>query len=527
MELELLSFSVISATFFFLFIFTNKFSKSKSQNSNPKFPPGPRKLPLIGNIHQLGPLPHRSLSKLSSQYGPLMHIQLGELSCTVISSPEMAKQVMKTHDLIFAYRPHVLAAHVITYGSKGMSFSPYGSYWRQMRKICTMELLAPKRVESFRSIREDELSNLVKEMKKSEGVVVNLSEKIRSLAYGLTSRAAFGGKSKDQAAYSEMMKDVSKVASGFSLVDLFPSISVLQGLTGFRAKVERLHREMDRILENVVRDHREKGLKRKEGFDEGEEDLVDVLLRLQRQGDLEHPLSDSVVKATILDIFSAGSDTAFTTIEWAMSELMKNLRAMKKAQSEIRKVYGTKGHVDESSIDELKYLKCVIKETLRLHPPIPLLLPRECSERCEINGFEIPLKSKVIVNAWAIGRDPDHWIEADRFYPERFLDSSVHYKGGDFEFIPFGAGRRICPGITFGVAGIELSLANFLFHFDWKMPYGNEPEELDMSESFGLSVKRKQDLMLIPIIYHSYENQDHVGTSSVGRVTSNNGSNRI
>ncbi|KAF7815927.1 cytochrome P450 71D10 [Senna tora] len=208
-----------------------------------------------------------------------------------------------------------------------------------MRKICNMELLAPKRVESFRSIREEEVSNLVKEMKKSEGVVVNLAsillpsimrgEKIKPMAYGLTSRVAFGGKSEDQAAYSEMTKGFSEVATGFSLADLFPSIGVLQALTGCKAKVQRIHREMDRILGNVVRDHRDKGLKRKEGFDkegeEEEEDLVDVLLRLQRQSDLEHPLSDSTVKATILDIFSAGSDTTYTTIEWAMSELESHL----------------------------------------------------------------------------------------------------------------------------------------------------------------------------------------------------------
>ncbi|XP_054818769.1 desmethyl-deoxy-podophyllotoxin synthase-like isoform X2 [Prosopis cineraria] len=392
--------------------------------------------------------------------------------------------------------PHLLAAQIITYGSRGMTFSPYGSYWRQMRKICTTELLAPKRVESFRSIREKELSNLVQEIKNSEGSVINLSEKISSLTYGLTSMAAFGGKSGDQEAYSRIMKDVTKVASGFSNADIFPSIGVLQGLTGFRAKLERVHNGMDMILENIVNDHRNKGLGRNEV--EGEEDLVDVLLRLQRQSDLEHPLSNSEVKATIMDIFSAGSDTTLTTIDWAMSELVKNPRMMEKAQSEARKVYGGKGYVDEASIDELKYLKSVIKETMRLHAPVPLLLPRECSERCEINGFEIPCKSKVIVNAWAIGRDPNYWVEAERFYPERFHGSSMNYRGSDFQFIPFGAERRICPGIIFGIAGVELSLANFLFHFDWKLPDDAKPEDLDMSESFGLSVKRKQDLLLIP-----------------------------
>ncbi|XP_028769163.1 cytochrome P450 71D10-like [Neltuma alba] len=501
MESELVSFSAISACFFFfffLFIATRTLRRSKTKTSNAKLPPGPRKFPLIGNIHQLGSPPHRSLAKLASQYGPLMHLKLGELSCIVISSPEMAKEIMKTHDLIFANRPPLLAAQIIGYGSKGMTFSPYGSYWRQMRRICTTELLAPKRVASFTSIREKELSNLVQEIKNSEGAVINLNEKISSLAYGLISMAAFGRKSEDQEAYSNMMKDASKAASGFSISDIFPSIGFLQGLTGFRAKLERLHKGMDRILENIVRDHRNKEV------GEGKEDLVDVLLRLQKQSDLDHPLSNTVIKATILDIFSAGSNTTLKTIDWAMAELMKNPRIMEKAQSEVRKVYGRKGYVDEASTDELKYLKAVIKETLRLHAPAPLLLPRECSERCEINGFEIPAKSKVIVNAWAIGRDPNYWVEAERFYPERFLESSVNYKGSDFEFIPFGAGRRICPGMAFATASVELSLANLLFHFDWKLPDDTKPEDLDMSESFGLSVKRKQDLLLIPITHQPY-----------------------
>ena len=179
-----------------------------------------------------------------------------------------------------------------------------------------------------------------------------------------------------------------------------------------------------------------------------------------------------------------------------MSELMKNPRSMKKAQAEVREVFNRIGKVDEMAIDEMKFLKIVIKETLRLHPPIALLLPRECRERCEIDGFEIPVKTKVIVNAWAIGRDPKYWSEPESFIPERFLDSHVDYKGNDFEYIPFGAGRRICPGISFGVANVELPLAMLLYHFDWKHP---DHGHVDMTEEFGVSVRRKNDLWMIPI----------------------------
>lgn len=199
------------------------------------------------------------------------------------------------------------------------------------------------------------------------------------------------------------------------------------------------------------------------------------------------------------DIFTAGSDTAATTINWAMAEMMKDPRVLKKAQAEVREIFHKRGKVGETCMDELKYLRAIIKEVLRLHPPGPLLIPRECAQACEINGYHIPAKSKVIVNAWAIATDPKYWTEPERFYPERFIDSSIDFKGTNFEYIPFGAGRRICPGMNYGVANIEWILALLLYHFDWILPNGMKNEDLDMTELFGASVIRKDDLNLIPI----------------------------
>lgn len=183
-----------------------------------------------------------------------------------------------------------------------------------------------------------------------------------------------------------------------------------------------------------------------------------------------------------------------------MSELLINPEVLKKAQSEVRSLFAGRGEVNELGIHDLKYLNLVIKETLRLHPAGPLLLPRESKERCEINGCVIPAKTRVVVNAWAIGRNPKYWAEADKFYPERFLDSSITYKGADFEFIPFGSGRRICPGMSFGIANVALTLANLLYHFDWKIPEGEK--EVDMTDLFSAALQRKYDLYLVPISYH-------------------------
>ena len=202
------------------------------------------------------------------------------------------------------------------------------------------------------------------------------------------------------------------------------------------------------------------------------------------------------------DVFGGGGETSSTTTVWAMAEMIKNPAVMKKAQAEVRAIYGKRGTVDESQLHELKYLHAVIKETLRLHPPASLIPPRESGEQCEIFGYEIPAKSRVYVNLWAIGRDPGYWTEPEKFIPERFLDSKIDFKGSNFNYIPFGAGRRICPGMSFALPMMELPLAQSLFHFDWKLPGALENEELDMTDIFGLTVGRKHDLFLVPTSYH-------------------------
>ncbi|KAL3518617.1 hypothetical protein ACH5RR_021206 [Cinchona calisaya] len=183
-----------------------------------------------------------------------------------------------------------------------------------------------------------------------------------------------------------------------------------------------------------------------------------------------------------------------------MAEMVKNPGIINRAQDEVREICGEKGNVDESRIHELKYLQAVVKEALRLHPPAPLLLPRECSEQCEIYGYEIPAKTRIFVNGWAINRDPRHWTEPEKFIPERFLDSEIDFRGKTFSYIPFGGGRRICPGISFALPNIELPLAQLLYHFDWKLPGELKQEQLDLTEAFGLVARLKQDLLFIPIL---------------------------
>ncbi|KAL4654960.1 hypothetical protein ACB092_01G417500 [Castanea dentata] len=365
-----------------------------------------------------------------------------------------------------------------------------------MRKICVLELLTAQRVHSFRSVREEEVWNLIETLASSNGLSINLSKNLFAMTNTVTSRAAFGEKCKGQDEFISLVKEIMVLSSGFNVPDLYPSLKFIASINGMKTALKRLHQKRDSILQDIIDDHKMNMITTSTTNDSScKEDLVDVLLKLQKSSDLKFEITTKHIKAVTSEIYLAGGETAATTLEWAMSELLRNPKVMERAQAEVRKVLEGKRKIEYTDIQKLDYVKLVVKETLRLHPPATLI-PRECRERCEINGYDITTKTKVIVNVWAIGRDPDYWVNADCFQPERFHGSSVDFKGNDFEFLPFGAGRRMCPGITFGIAIIELALAQLLYHFDWKLPNEVKPEELDMTENFGSTCRRKNDLYL-------------------------------
>ncbi|KAF5772935.1 Germacrene A hydroxylase [Helianthus annuus] len=198
------------------------------------------------------------------------------------------------------------------------------------------------------------------------------------------------------------------------------------------------------------------------------------------------------------DMFGAGTDTSSATVEWVISELIRCPRAMEKVQTEVRQAVNGKEKIKEDDIQDLPYLNLVIRETLRLHPPLPLVLPRECRQPMNLAGYDVANKTKLIVNVFAINRDPEYWKDAESFIPERFENSNTTIMGADYEYLPFGAGRRMCPGSALGLANVQLPLANILYYFKWKLPNGSSHGQLDMTESFGAMVQRKTQLMLVP-----------------------------
>ncbi|KAF8703813.1 hypothetical protein HU200_031906 [Digitaria exilis] len=401
-------------------------------------PPGPWQLPFIGSMHHIaGKLPHRAMRDLSRRHGPVMLLRIGE---------------------------------------------------RHLRKVAVTELLSARRVLSFRAVREEEVAALLRACATcaaatGPGGVVEMRARLSALVADATARVVVGDRCKDRDVFLRELGRAIELVAGFNPADLWPSSRLVGWLSGAVRRAERCRDTVYGILDRIIEEH----LVEIDSGRAGEnEDLLHVLLKIQKEGSLQIPLDMDVLKAVIFDIFGAGSETSATTLEWALAELIRNPKAMRRATAEVRDAFGTLGTVPEHALGELRYLHLVIRETLRLHTPLPLLLPRQSREEaCRVLGYDVPRGATVLVNAWALGRD------------ERV---EVDLKGADFELLPFGAGRRMCPGMAFGLANVELALASLLFHFDWEVPGLADPAELDMTEAFGITARRKANLLLRPIL---------------------------
>jgi cytochrome P450 len=475
--------------------FNNKMAK--------KLPPGPPGLPIIGHLHMLGNLPHRNLGLLSQKYGSLMSLRLGSVPTVIVSSAEMAQQFLKTHDHVFSSRPAIRSSKYMVYDARDVFFSRYGNNWRQLRRICVSELLSPKRLESFRFQREEEVSlmihSLVGECARVSNPVVDFSKTVSNVAVNIMCRMIFGRKYSDEEAYDssgfrEMIQEFASMLGVFDIGDFIPYLGWMD-LQGLGRRQKEIHKRADAFYEKLIEDHLvQKNMRQTKDF-------VDVLLALSQQNSAEVNISRDNIKAILIDMFHAGSDAPYTALEWAMSELLRRPLVMKKAQEELEKVVGLNYKVRESDLPHLSYLQAVVKETLRLYPPAPLMVPHESMESCAISDYEIPARTRVIINSWAIGRNPKSWEDAEEFNPERFMQgpsSCVDVRGQDFQLIPFGSGRRGCPGMQLGMVIVEIVLAQLLHCFDWRLPDGIQGPDLDMNEKFGLTVPRAVNLLAVP-----------------------------
>ncbi|XP_072965322.1 cytochrome P450 736A117-like [Typha angustifolia] len=492
---------------YFLYYQNNKAVVSRNGNKLP-LPPSPPGLPLIGNLHQLGTFPHVSLQSLSHKYGPVMLLHIGRLPTLIISSAKAAQEVMKAQDTNFASRPPSRITDRIFYNSREVVFAPYGEYWRQARRVTVLHMLNPKRVQAFSPVRAEEVALLMERIRGSMSTAgsVNLSELLISLTNDIVCRAAFGLKFSEEAHGNrthKLFRELGYLLEIIYMGELNPWLGWIDWVRGLDKRVDKCSKELDNFLNKVVKDHIARA--EKYGSDdraENTEDFLDVLLSIDAK-DKETTVNFSIsdIKAIILDMNIAGTDTSYSTMEWTMVELIKHPEEMRRVQEEVRRVLSecdTTEGIAEEYLDKMTYLKAVIKESLRLHTPVPLLLPKHSIRATKLLGYNVPANTRVLINAWAIARDPNYWERPEEFWPQRFVDSPIDYKGQDFQFIPFGSGRRGCPGINFAVKVVELTLANLLFHFNWELPDGRKGETLDTNSMFsGLAPHIKPKLTLV------------------------------
>ncbi|KAK7390167.1 hypothetical protein VNO78_25466 [Psophocarpus tetragonolobus] len=330
----------------------------------------------------------------------------------------------------------------------------------------------------------------------SSSKVTNLNEVLMSLGSTIICRIAFGRRHEnggtERSKFHGLLNEVQALWATLFFSDYIPFLGWIDKLRGLHARLERTFKEMDKFYQEVIDEHLDPNRKTPE-----EEDITDVLLQLKKQRSFSVDLTNDHIKAVLMNMLVAATDTTAASTVWAMTALLKNPRVMKIVQEEIRNLGGKKEFLDEDDIQKFPYFKAVKKETLRMYPPAPLLAPRETNEACIIDGYEIPAKTIVYVNAWAIHRDPKAWKDPDEFLPERFLDNNIDFRGLDFDFIPFGAGRRICPGMPMAIASMDLILANLLNSFDWELPEGMTEEDIDTEMLPGLAQHKKNPLNVL------------------------------
>uniref|UniRef100_A0A0D9XIZ5 Cytochrome P450 n=1 Tax=Leersia perrieri TaxID=77586 RepID=A0A0D9XIZ5_9ORYZ len=471
---------------------------------NSKLPPSPPALPLIGHGHLIGSLPHVSLRDLARRHGGedgLMLLRLGAVPTLVASSMRAAREVLGTHDRAFASRPRNVVSDVLLYGPSEVVFQPYGEGWRQARKLVTTHLLNTNKVISFRGNREEEL------LSKSTNDIVCRAVAGRSVRI----------EGRDLV-FRQLIDKTFTLLGGLNLDSFYPGLAKVAGgvlMLPARRKAEKLRAEWSNLLDKVINEHADEIASAQASHDKSvggdkhvESDFIHVLLSVQE----EYGLTRENIKAILFEMLGAGTNSPYLTLEFIMAELMLHQDVMAKLQAEVRKSI-PKGQkvVHEDDLTSMIYLKAVIKETLRLHPPVPLLVPRMSHEDCEVDGYTIQAGTTLLVNVWAICRDPMYWVAPEEFMPDRFIYNGeiggVDFRGRDFQFLPFGSGRRMCPAMNYSLASIEIILANLINHFDWEFPSG--VDAIDMTERFQVFTCRREKLLLLPSLHGITHPSEH------------------
>ncbi|XP_045832163.1 flavonoid 3',5'-hydroxylase 1-like [Trifolium pratense] len=482
---------------FFIFLITCFIISFLLKKNLKKLPPGPKCYPIVGALPLMGTMPHVTLFKMSQKYGPIMYLKMGSNNMVVASTPSSAKAFLKTLDQNFSNRPKNAGATHIAYDSQDMVFADYGSRWKLLKKLSNLHMFGGQALKDWSKVRADEVGHMIHTMydcsKKDKSIVVAemlTCAMANMIGQVVLSRRVFETKGSESNEFKDMVVELMTTAGYFNIGDFIPFLAWLD-LQGIVRSMKSLHKKFDALLTKMIEEH----VASSHTNPRVKPDFLDILIAQSNEDSNGEKLTLTNIKALLLNLFIAGTDTSSSSIEWALAEMLKNPKIMERAHQEMDQVIGKDRRLQESDIQKLPYLRAICKETFRKHPSTPLNLPRVSLQPCEVNGYYIPKNTRLSVNIWAIGRDPNVWENPLEFNPERFLsgkNAKIDPQGNDFELIPFGAGRRICAGARMAIVLVEYILGTLVHSFDWKLP--NDAVDLNMDELFGLALQKKVPL---------------------------------
>nr|XP_010917269.1 cytochrome P450 76M5 [Elaeis guineensis] len=493
LPLSLLWISLTLALLYFLA------TAAKKNSSTVRLPPGPAGLPILGSLLKLGDQPHRSLARLAKTHGPVMALKLGLTDTVVVSSPAVAREALQKKDLPLSDRWVPDAVRVFGHEQVSMIWGAATPSWKHLRAICSTHLFSVRSLDATRGLRQQKARDLVAYVRANAGRPIDVGRAVFGAVLNLISNTLFSFDLADL--HSESTQDFRDLVSTLTsevgkpnLSDFFPVLRIIDP-QGRRRKIELHLKKLFKLFDEII-DQRLSANPTAAAAESGG-DFLDALLQLHAQSKLER----KAIRSLLADLFAAGTDTSTITTEWAMAELLKNPSKLARVRKEMEEAIGLPGQeAEESDVARLPYLQAVVKEVLRLHPPGPLLLPHRAAEAgVELGGYAVPEGARVLVNVWAMGRDEEVWAEPEAFEPERFLGREVDFRGRDFELIPFGSGRRACPGLPLAARMVHLLLASLLRAFDWSLPEGMAPADVDLSERFGATLAMASPLQAVAV----------------------------
>ncbi|XP_076891354.1 cytochrome P450 76T24-like [Bidens hawaiensis] len=489
MELLLLILSTI-VFFFFLLHGLDLYRKRR-------MPPGPTSFPIIGNLLDIGPKPHESLAKLSEKHGPLMTIRLGSITSVVASTPDAAREILQCQDEVCSGRMIPDAVTALQNHDKAILWISANEDWRAIRKALNTYLTHQHKLDTLSDLRQNVVDEMLEFLNQSalKNELVNIGNLAFAVVVNQISNTCFSRnvtnyESEDIGGFKTAVKTLMEVDGKFNIADIFPILKPLDP-QNIRRQAKAAYAWLDHVVQGFINErlkHRELKLPR---FGDMLDSLLDYSEDNVQVFNLIH------IKTLLVDLFIAGTKTSSNTTEWAITELFLNPDMFAIVRKEVSTIVGEDGKIQEEKILDLPYLHAVVKETMRLHLSVPLLAPHKTEKEVKLNEYVVPKNVQILVNVWAMARDPKYWKNPLSFMPERFMKTEVDYKGQHFQFLPFGSGQRMCPGIPLAHRVVSLMVVSFVYHFDWKLTHARE--DMNMNDVFGLTLLRATPLVAYPI----------------------------